>query len=553
MKGRINEKECDTMSEFQSYLQKLLGHAPTGLEKKAFACFDPGAGDRQKRFSRYNSGQSFYINTDNDHYLYVSNHGNPMHCRLDMAAHHLYEPLCYRHDRGMLMLGITRPEQEEHLRTRFTNYYIYYQRADHESRQEQLQELPRDAAYIVLISDESPWESLCRACMENRAGAHITASTQRLFTTLEQGLLYFVPEHLHKDFKAAAGKLKQSPGIIGKTLNYPLINLENEDGLLEIPLSTLRILQQQLHLQQHQRKPVTDDSKKAHRQKLALKKDIHVMELIKAVEKENAEYPSKDYKPGNGIPDLRVHAFPMRGLSFHEKSAELHTLSAITDLQIRGRKVLALSYFIESSADSPFDLEPLISSVKKSAALFEVAIANSRVLPGKENRLLLFLISKETDKHVPESFQEAGDFICLLGDPNSVLAGSAYARAVGDRSVFTPPGVMSGTLAALSDVVKTCNDKKLLRSAEKIGSGGLMMALYKATRSGLGANIYSERKSPEAVFIYGEPQAAVLISLREKDLIDLARITSNYNVTSTTIGRVDAEKGIVINKQRRFP
>lgn len=541
------------MSEFQSYLQRLLGHEPTGLEEKAFTCFDPGIGDRKKRFSRYNSGQSLYININDDHYLYVSNHSNPMHCRLDMAAHHLYEPLCYRHDRGMLMLGITKPEQEEHLRARFTNYYIYYQRADRESRHEQLQELPRDAAYIELLSDESPWEGLCRACMGNQAGAHITASVQRLFTTLEQGLLYFVPEHLHSDFKAAAGKLKQSPGIIGKTLNYPVINLENEEGLLEIPLSTLRLLQQQLHLQQHQRKQETDNSKKTHRQKIALKKDIHVTDLIKAVEKENAEYPLKDYQPGNGAPALRVHAFPMRGLYFHEKSAELHTLSAISDLQIRGRKVLALSYFIESTADSPFDLEPMISSVKKSAALFDIAIANSRVLPGKENRLLLFLISKESDQPVPESFQEAGDFICLLGDPNGVLEGSAYARAAGDKSIYMPPGVMSGTIAALSDVVKICNDKGLLRSAEKIGSGGLMMALYKATRSGLGANIYSERKSPEAVFIYGEPQAAVLISIREKDLIDLARITSNYNVTSTTIGRVDAEMGIVINKRHRFP
>lgn len=541
------------MSDFQSYLEKLLGHVPTVLEEKVFACFDPGAGDREKRFSRYNSAQSLYVNIDDDHYLYLSSHGNAMQCRLDMAAHHLYNPLCYRHDRGMLMLGVTRPEQEEHLRTRFTNYYIYYQRAGLGSGQDQVGELPRDAAYIVLISGESPWEGLCRVCLENQSGAHITASAQRLFSTLEQGLLYFVPEHLHKDFKIAAEKLEQSPAIIGKTVTYPVLNLENEDGLLEIPLSTLRLLQQQLNLQQHQRKALPEKDRRLPKQKISPGKDIPASTLIQKVEAENREYPAHEYKPGNGIPDLRVDAYPMRGLSFQEKSAELHTLSAIADLQIRGRKVLALSYFIESTADSPFELDPIISSIKKSAALFEIAIANSRVLPGKENGLLLFLISQEMDTSVPETFREEGDFICLLGDPNGVLEGSVYARAAGAAGTHTPPGVMSGTLAALSDVVKSCKEKQILQSVSKIGSGGLIMALYRAISGGLGANIYAERKSPENVFVFGEPQAALLISLKEKNLIDLARITSNYNVMSTTIGRVIADSCVIVNKRRLIP
>jgi selenophosphate synthetase-related protein len=63
----------------------------------------------------------------------------------------------------------------------------------------------------------------------------------------------------------------------------------------------------------------------------------------------------------------------------------------------------------------------------------------------------------------------------------------------------------------------------------------------------LGASIYSERKGPAQLFIFGEPQAAAMVTIRERHLIDLARITSNYNLTSTTIGRVTDNPEIKIN------
>jgi hypothetical protein len=541
------------MSEFQGRLKKLLGHEPSELEQKAFHCFDPDPGDKKKRFSRYNSGQPLYINIDDEHYLYISNYRDPLHCRLDMAAHHLYDPLCYRHENGMLMLGITRPEQEAHVRAHVMNYYIYYQRAETEHRNESMKKLPRDAAYIVLVAGESPWERLCRVCMENQAGAHITASARRLFGTEEHGLLYFVPEHLHSDFKRAAEKQDLSPGIIGKTLSYPVIGLENENGVLEIPLSTLRILQQQQHRQHHKRKVFSEDNSETKKTAFIDNEEIDIAAVLETIDNEYQQYPTREYAPNKQIPGLRIDAFPMRGMHFNEKSVELHTLSAIVNLHIQSRKVLALSYFIESTANTPFELDPLIAVLNKSAELFDVPVANSRVEPGKRDRLLIFLVSRESGYHIPKTFQEAGDFICLLGDPNGVLEGSAYAKTKDSDSLYAPPGVMSGTLAALADVVEACAEKSLLRSVSMIGRGGLITALYHAGADGLGANIYSERKSPEPVFIFGEPQAALMISLREKHLIDLARITSLFNVTSTTIGRVSDNPEIVINKEMKFP
>jgi phosphoribosylformylglycinamidine (FGAM) synthase-like enzyme len=215
--------------------------------------------------------------------------------------------------------------------------------------------------------------------------------------------------------------------------------------------------------------------------------------------------------------------------------------------QIRGFDPLAISFFMQSASESPQEIDPYLSALKKSAKLFGVPVANNCVVPGDENLLTLFIISKKSADALTPVFQHEGDFICLLGDPNGVLKGSAYANLHGMNDPHTPPGVMAGTLAALVDVVKECKERHIISSASMIARGGLINTLCEGTSGRLGASIYSERKGPEQVFIFGEPQACAMVTIKEKHLIDLARITSNYNLTSTTIGRVTKERGVKVN------
>ncbi|MDD4961041.1 MAG: hypothetical protein PHX07_02270 [Candidatus Marinimicrobia bacterium] len=540
------------MQDFDRTLQKLLGHEVTAIEKKAFAGFDPQEQDREKRFNRYNISRDVYINIDDTHYLYLSNHRDALRCRLDMAAHYLYSPLCYEHEDGRLMLGITRPEQEQHIRSRFIDYAIYFQPVSSGEDEKDLQLLRYYAAYIALVAGEAPWERLCRVCLEHQTGAHITAAAQRLFAEYENALLYFIPDNRNADFKAAAEKAGMFPRFLGKTVRYPVLNLDNEDGLLDIPLSTLRLILQQLQQYSPARNGIYEAETEADS---IFEEDIPAdpAALLKLIEFEHASAPTRRYADREGIPDLQIDTFPMWGMRFNEKSAELHALSAIVDLQVRGKKILAMSYFIESSAAYPQDNENVMAVLRKSAALFDIPLANSRIHAGENDRLTLFFVSRDTEDPLPAEFSDAGDFICLLGDPNGELRGSAYAKVLGKPEGITPPGVMTGTLAALVDVLNACNEKRILASARMIRRGGLFAALHHACGNRRGANIYSERKGSEAAFVYGEPQAAVLISIKEKYLIDLARITSNYNITSTTIGRVTAEPGIVINNRKRYP
>ncbi|NLA39768.1 MAG: hypothetical protein GX882_10430 [Methanomicrobiales archaeon] len=450
------------------------------------------------------------------------------------------------------MLGITRPEHEQHINSRFTDYAIYFQTVSSQEDEKDLQLLRYYASYIALLADEHAWERLCRLCLEHQVGAHITAAAQTLFTEHENALLYVIPDNRNADFKAAAEKAGMFPRFLGKTLRYPVLNMDNEEGVLDIPLSTLRLLIQELQKYpgprnnsleiEPERDPVFRDEE-----------EVNPQDVLRIIETEKSSAPTRIYPAKDEIPGLQIDAFPMWGMGFSEKSAELQTLSSIVDLLIRGRKILAMSYYIESASEHPQHCDTVIAALAKSVALFEIPIANSRVEAGDKNQLLLFFISRENEKALAAEFSEAEDFICLLGDPNGELRGSAYAKAIGREDTFIPPGVMSGSLAALAEVLNFCQEKQILASATMIRRGGLFAALHRACGNNLGANIYSERKESENAFIYGEPQAAVLISIKEKHLIDLARIATKFNVSSSTIGRVTAESEIIINKVKRYP
>ncbi len=537
------------MKDFTSYLEKLLGRMPSDLEQEVFACFDPFERDREKRFLHFNPSRPLYLNIDDEHYIYISNHTNRLRCYLDMATRHLDTSSCYMHEHGAIMLDVTTPENEKYLRSRHTNYHIYVQPAAAHAAAQSLTAVSKFADHISLIRDETPWERLCRVCVDTNTGGHITASSKRLFKVYENGLLYIVEDYQHLHFKEACKELDSVPVFIGKTVSFPILSLDNEKGLLEIPLSTLKSLQQEQIKKgggKHPLDPITEDGETI---------DINdeytdiTERLFNLLQEENNEYPVKYYSFENDMLELKIDAIPLNGLSFSLNGIELHTLSSIVNLQIRGYKPLALSYYLESTADSPQDIEPYLSIIKKSAKLFNIPIANNCIVPGDTNRLKLFFISKQEKDVLPHTFQQDGDFICILGDPSGVLKGSAYASVYGKTEPYTPPGVMTGTLAALVDVVKECTESKIISSVLMIGRGGLITALKKASSEGLGASIYSERKEPTEVFIYGEPQAAAMVTLKESHLINLARITSNFNLTSTTIGRVTENPNITVNNE----
>ncbi len=540
------------MTDFITYLQQLLGREPSKIEQTVFACFNPEAEDKKKRFARYSESQSQFLNIDDEHYLYINNYADEKLCQLDMTTRHLETIAYYHHANGAIMLGINKPEKEKILAPRYTDYHIYIQAAAAKAAAQSLTSAAKNADHVAMIRDESPWERLCRVCVSTNTGGHITASHQRLFPVLESGLLYIVANHKNIAFKQVCDAFDDPPVFIGKTVAFPILSLDNEDGLLEIPLNTLEILQQTKREKSNNTAVFSSDHQDIpqFKEKPSYPEDIQTVLTFLRNEAQNTA--PKAFNISENLPELYIYPFPLNGTSFSENGLRLHTLSSIVNLHIRGQQPVALTCFIETTAETPQDLGLMLTAINQSAKLFGVPVTNNCIVPGKTNRLQLFFITKDGALQIPQIFSQAGQFICLLGDPNGTLEGSAYAQAMGLNTCYSPAGVMTGTLVVLTDVIKECVKKGIIASATPIQRGGLITALHRACGAGFGVKIYSERKSSEHEFIFGEPQAAVLVSLDEKHLIDLARITSNYNLTSTTIGRVSENPTIKINNEINF-
>ena len=541
------------MKNFTTYLSKILGQEPNEKQIKIFSCFDPYDVHINKRFALYSQSRSLFLNIDDEHYLYVSNHTNTLRCQLDMATRQLDISECYPHENGTIMLGITTPEKEKTLSSRQIKYHIYIQAASSLAASRSLAQISQYADYISLIGDESPWERLCRICAETNTGAHITASTARLFKTIENGLLYIVPDHLLSNFKNASRDLDTLPVFIGKTVSYPIVSLDNELGLHEIPILTLKsLISGQIKEQVSTVKTHVNENSTQNELTYSGNAKELIPTLFQFIANESKAYPEKTFHFPGAFSTLRIDAKPLNGLSFSVNGVQLHVLSNIVNLRLKGLEPLALSYYLETRSESPQEIEPLIAAISKSAKLFNIPLANNCIVHGNNDLVHLFFISKPAEQAVCSDFKDTHDFICLLGDPNGEIQGSAFAHILGAKESFTPPGVMSGTLVALVDVMNECLEKKIIKSVSMIGRGGLIAALHKAMASGKGAHIYSERKGPTERFIFAEPQAAALVTIQEKHLIDLARITSEYNLSSTTIGRVSDKPEIQINNEILF-
>ena len=539
------------MNIFNTQIGKILGHEPSTGEMKFYNYFDPGTFDKEKRFSRYSASRPLFLNVDDEHYMYVSNHTSKLRCCLDMATRQLIGSECYKHSQGTIMLGIAHPKNEKHLNARVNNYHIYLQSTSRQETSEALQTVSNFADHISLVRDETPWERLCVMCDETNTGVHLTASSQRLLKHFKNGLIYVVPEHQDRNFKNAVKDLNTIPAFIGKTLSYSIITLDNDVANFELPITALKqlfLLQNKYYPNKTEQMPPS--SSEIEIDTLNEPKDI-LEQVLNLLKEESAQHKSKRIK-FKDTQDLFIENFPLSSLSFTPNGLNQHTLSAIVSLYYKGLKPLALSFFAETSAEYPQEIDTSLNVIQKAAKLFGIPMANNCVIPGEKNAIKLFFICKKTEQQVPNTFQEDGEFICLLGDPNGDLRGSAYANILGYKDSFTPPGVMTATLGALVDIIEDCKEKDIITSANFIERGGLISTLIKASQHSCGATIYSERKGAEQLFFYGEHQAAALVSIKEKNLIDLARITSNFNLSSSTIGRVNSSGEIMINNKLIF-
>lgn len=148
-------------------------------------------------------------------------------------------------------------------------------------------------------------------------------------------------------------------------------------------------------------------------------------------------------------------------------------------------------------------------------------------------------------------FKDEGDFIIIIGTLKGELGGSEYLHRIHHLVTGDAPQIDLDFAARLNRALVAAIREGVVKSAHDISEGGLAVALAEAAMNGphgiTGADIFSMRKMRNDGFLFGETQSVVIVTVSERKLLDLERISSEFGVSSTTIGRVKSHQKLRIN------
>jgi len=234
-----------------------------------------------------------------------------------------------------------------------------------------------------------------------------------------------------------------------------------------------------------------------------------------------------------------------------------------------------LDNFCWSSSNDPKRLYQLVEAVK---ACYERAVGfGTPFISGKDSMfndfrgydengrpleisipptLLISAIGVMPDfyKTVSPEFKSYGDIIYLLGETNDELGGGEYFKMLGWVGNSVPKVNLQKnikTYLALEKAIK----KELIASAISVNSGGLGIALAKASLGGmLGCNVSTknlpgENSSVDAK-LFSESQGRILVSVSPKNIAAFEKIIKN--IPRAKLGKVSSDEKFIITDKAKI-
>jgi phosphoribosylformylglycinamidine synthase II len=145
--------------------------------------------------------------------------------------------------------------------------------------------------------------------------------------------------------------------------------------------------------------------------------------------------------------------------------------------------------------------------------------------------------------HTSQWFKSEGDVIVLLGRTREELGGSEYLAVAHGLVRGTPPWIDLAVEMQVQQVCLRAIREGIVRSAHDLSEGGLAVALAEACMcgpdvAGWGAEVEMQTSIRPDVWLFGESQSRVLLSLRRKHLNRLKELANEGEVPFSTLGEV---------------
>ena len=155
-------------------------------------------------------------------------------------------------------------------------------------------------------------------------------------------------------------------------------------------------------------------------------------------------------------------------------------------------------------------------------------------------------VLNDVSKNMTQWFKNVGDVVVLLGDDlkkvKEELGGSEYLKVIHQQVAGQPPKI---DLKKEKILQKTCLEaiqKGLIQSAHDCSEGGLAVALAESCFTGpnnLGVAIdLPTDKDVARALLFSETQSRIVVSVREKDLEKLLKLSKQKKCPVKILGRV---------------
>ncbi len=169
--------------------------------------------------------------------------------------------------------------------------------------------------------------------------------------------------------------------------------------------------------------------------------------------------------------------------------------------------------------------------------------------------LLISAISVMPDlnKTISPEFKKAGDVIYLLGETHDELGGGEYFKMLGAVGNNVPKVDVQKNIKTY-EALEKATQKEIINSAVSLSSGGLVVAIVKASVGGmLGANI-SIKNIPGDVAethskLFSESQGRILVSVSPKNIKVFEKIVKD--IPYAKLGTVSKNGKVVIADQKK--
>ena len=154
-------------------------------------------------------------------------------------------------------------------------------------------------------------------------------------------------------------------------------------------------------------------------------------------------------------------------------------------------------------------------------------------------------------------FKKEGDLIVLLGKNKEELGGTEYLKVIHNLAKGKPPVL---DLEYEKRVQQACLElikKGIVKSAHDCSEGGLAVALAESCISSgdhllVGAEVELNENLREDALLFGETQSRIILSLEEKNLLELEKIAGESKIDFLILGKVGG-KNLKINKWINLP